>query len=151
MVRFLCAFLVLIAALPGAVIRGTIFENRSGKPLSRVLLTLQPVAGTSGTAASLHSDRFGGFSFQSLVPGTYVLKATRRGFLPLDYGQKLWNSSGQPIILTDDSPQSARTARLLELGARVVTTLLRLSALPLMRPARKVALELIHVVKGEPA
>ena len=105
MVRFLCAFLVLIAALPGAVIRGTIFENRSGKPLSRVLLTLQPVAGTSGTAASLHSDRFGGFSFQSLVPGTYVLKATRRGFLPLDYGQKLWNSSGQPIILTDDSPQ----------------------------------------------
>jgi AcrR family transcriptional regulator len=51
--------------------------------------------------------------------------------------------------VTDESPQSARTMRLLELGAKVVTTLLRLSALPLMRPARKVALELIHVVKGE--
>jgi len=105
MVRFLCALLVVIAALPAAVIRGTIFENRSGKPLSRVLLTLQPVAGTSGTAASLHSDHFGGFAFQSLAPGTYVLKATRRGFLPLEYGQKLWNSSGQPIILAEDSPQ----------------------------------------------
>src|SRR3954470_23882816 len=64
MVRFFCVLLVVIAALPAAVIRGTIFENRSGKPLSRVLLTLQPVAGTSGKGASLHSDRFGGFAFQ---------------------------------------------------------------------------------------
>jgi AcrR family transcriptional regulator len=51
--------------------------------------------------------------------------------------------------VTDDSPGGARTTRLLELSAKVATTLLRLSGLPLMRPARKVALELIHVVKGD--
>jgi AcrR family transcriptional regulator len=49
----------------------------------------------------------------------------------------------------DDSPNQARTARLLELGAKVVTGLIRLSGLPLMRPVRKVALELIAIVKGE--
>ena len=49
----------------------------------------------------------------------------------------------------DDSRGQARTARLLELGAKTVTSLVRLSALPLTRPMRKTALELIAIVKGE--
>jgi AcrR family transcriptional regulator len=49
----------------------------------------------------------------------------------------------------DESPEQVRTARLLELGAKVVTGLIRVSGLPLMRPVRKVALELIAIVKGE--
>jgi len=48
----------------------------------------------------------------------------------------------------DDSPGQERTARLLELSAKSVATLIRLSALPLMRPLRKGALQLIEVVKG---
>ncbi len=51
----------------------------------------------------------------------------------------------------DDSPNQARTARLLDLGAKSVVTLIRVSALPLMRPLRKTALELIGVVKGDQA
>ena len=38
--------------------------------------------------------------------------------------------------------------RLLELGAKSVTALIRVSALPLMRPVRKAALELVGIVKG---
>ena len=49
----------------------------------------------------------------------------------------------------DESPHQARTGRLLELASRSVATLIRLSALPLMRPLRKVALQLIEIVKGE--
>lgn len=49
----------------------------------------------------------------------------------------------------DESPDQARTSRLLELGAKIVTALLRISGLPLMRPVRKVALELIAIVKGD--
>src|SRR5688572_13693766 len=49
----------------------------------------------------------------------------------------------------DDSRGQARTLRLLELGAGIVTSLVRLSALPLTRPMRKTALELIAIVKGE--
>jgi AcrR family transcriptional regulator len=51
--------------------------------------------------------------------------------------------------VTDDSPGQARTMRLLKLSAGIVTTLVRLSSLPLMRPVRKTALELIEIVKGE--
>ena len=89
-------------ALSAAVIRGTIVENRTGKPLSRAVVVLQPIAGTPGSPATMRTNNFGGFEFQSLAGGSYVLKATRRGFLPLEYGQKLWNSAGQPIVLTAD-------------------------------------------------
>ena len=48
----------------------------------------------------------------------------------------------------DDSPKQTRTARLLELSTKSVVFLIRASALPLMRPLRKTALELIEIVKG---
>jgi len=49
--------------------------------------------------------------------------------------------------LVDQSPEQARTARLLELSTKSVATLIRFSALPLMRPLRKTALQLIELVK----
>ena len=48
----------------------------------------------------------------------------------------------------DESPKQARTARLLELATRSVVFLLRVSALPLMRPLRKTALQLIEIVSS---
>jgi AcrR family transcriptional regulator len=48
----------------------------------------------------------------------------------------------------DDSPRQNRTARLLALASKSVATLIRASGLPLMRPLRKTAVELIEVVKG---
>ena len=49
----------------------------------------------------------------------------------------------------DDSPNQARTALLLELAAKSVASLIGVSALPLMRPLRKTALQLIEIVKGD--
>jgi AcrR family transcriptional regulator len=49
----------------------------------------------------------------------------------------------------DESPQQNRTERLLELASKSVVTLIRFSALPLMRPLRKTALQLIEIAKGE--
>lgn len=48
--------------------------------------------------------------------------------------------------LIDESPHQARTSRLLDLASKAVTTLIRLSALPLMRPLRKTALQLVEIV-----
>src|SRR5215467_11941569 len=50
--------------------------------------------------------------------------------------------------VVDESPNQARTARLVELGAKSVASLVRLSALPVMRPIRKTALRLIETIKG---
>ena len=51
--------------------------------------------------------------------------------------------------IVDESANQTRTTRLLELGAKSVASLIRLSALPLMRPLRKTALQLIELVRGE--
>jgi AcrR family transcriptional regulator len=50
--------------------------------------------------------------------------------------------------VVDESPNQASTARLVELGAKSVVSLVKLSALPVMRPVRKTALRLIETVKG---
>lgn len=49
--------------------------------------------------------------------------------------------------LLDESPGQAHTQRLLELSAKNVVGLIRLSSLPLLRPLRRTALELIGLVK----
>jgi AcrR family transcriptional regulator len=51
--------------------------------------------------------------------------------------------------IVDESPRQQRTLRLLDLSAKCVTTLIKFSALPLMRPVRRTAIELIEIVKGE--
>ena len=51
--------------------------------------------------------------------------------------------------VVDDSENQARTERLLNLSAKSVVSLLRISGLPLMRPVRKTAIDLIAIVKGE--
>ena len=48
----------------------------------------------------------------------------------------------------DESPGQARSHRLLGLGAKSVASLVRVSSLPLMRPVRRAAVELIEIVKG---
>lgn len=50
--------------------------------------------------------------------------------------------------ITDDSHDQQRTHRLLTLGAKIVTSLLKIAGLPLTRPLRKVAIELIETAKG---
>lgn len=47
----------------------------------------------------------------------------------------------------DESPGQERSHRLLALAAKSVAALIRLSALPLMRPVRKTAIELIELVR----
>ena len=49
----------------------------------------------------------------------------------------------------DASKHQARTERLLDLACKSVTSLIRFSALPFMRPLRKTALELIEIAKGD--
>jgi AcrR family transcriptional regulator len=49
----------------------------------------------------------------------------------------------------DESPRQARTEKLLEAASKSIATLIRLSALPLMRPLRKTALQLIEIATGE--
>jgi len=90
-------------ALGAAVIRGNVVENQTGKPLARAMVTLQPVQGTPGGIQTMRADSYGAFSFGSLDPGAYVVRVSKTGFRPTEYGQKRWNAAGTPLALIADS------------------------------------------------
>jgi AcrR family transcriptional regulator len=48
----------------------------------------------------------------------------------------------------DESPNQSSTEKLLEVAAKAAATLLRFSALPLMRPLRRTTVQMIEAVKG---
>ncbi len=101
-----CALLTLaVLPLSGAVIRGVVVEHQTGRVLSRAAVSLQPVPGTPGEARSTRTNSFGQFEFDALAAGAYVIRAARRGFMTMEYGQKRWDSSGIPVSVTaDESP-----------------------------------------------
>lgn len=49
----------------------------------------------------------------------------------------------------DDSKEQERSHRLLKLSSRIVAGLIKLSAVPLMKPLRKTVLQVVELVKGE--
>ena len=51
--------------------------------------------------------------------------------------------------VTDDSAQQRRTAKLLPLACKVVSSLVRISSLPLMRPLRRPVVNMIEIVVEE--
>jgi hypothetical protein len=89
--------------IPKSVIRGTVVEASTNKVLARATVTLEPMPGTPGDIRTVRSTRLGAFEFERLPAGVYVLKASRRGYISAEFGQKRWNSAGQPIVLGDDA------------------------------------------------
>jgi hypothetical protein len=111
------ALLAILAATSAdaAVIRGMVVENFTGRVLTRALVIVQPLGGTPGDDISARTDRLGGFAFK--VPaGVYLIKASRRGFMAVQYGQKRWNSAGQPLTVTEAEP-AFLNLRLMRYGA----------------------------------
>ena len=96
------------AALHAAMLNGTVVESGSSKPLSGAQVVVEQIGDTAGGAHSIRTGRNGSFEFPSLPAGVYVIKASRRGFMPMEYGQKRWNSAGTPV----DVPESGLSVTL---------------------------------------
>jgi hypothetical protein len=111
MIRVLVLTLIAATASRAAIVRGTVVENFTGKLLSRAVVILEALPGTPGGVRTVRTSRLGAFEFESLAAGAYVLKASRRGFMPAEHGQKRWNSAGRPLIL-EEATTSYITLRL---------------------------------------
>lgn len=109
-------------SLHGAVIRGVIVENLTGKPLSRTQVTVQPISGTPGSTLRLNTTTTGGFDFSGLAAGAYIVTASRRNFATVQYGQKDFQSAGLAIILEQAASTflNIRMPRLGAISGRVV-------------------------------
>jgi hypothetical protein len=104
-------------SLHAAVIRGVVVENLTSRPLARALVSLQPIGSTPGGLKSVRADAHGTFAFDSLAIGAYIVKASRKSFMPAEYGQKRWNSAGLPVVLEDEDARVYLDIRLLRYSA----------------------------------
>jgi hypothetical protein len=94
--------LLAAGALHAAVIRGVVVEHSSGKPLSRTQIVLAPLPGTPGQSRATRTNTYGNFEYSGLPAGAYLISAARRGFPPVQYGQKTWRASGSPVVVAED-------------------------------------------------
>jgi hypothetical protein len=96
------ALLILSAwALHAATVRGNVVEHQTGKPLSRVLMKLLPLPGVPAAVVTTRTTAYGAFEFAAVPAGAYLLSASRKDYVTVQYGQKQWSSAGQPILLDD--------------------------------------------------
>src|SRR5689334_13316927 len=90
------------ASMHAAVIRGVVVEHSSGKALARTNIVIAPVPGTPGHPRAIRSNSNGNFEVSGLPAGAYLVSAARRGFPPVQYGQKNWRAAGVPVVLAEE-------------------------------------------------
>ena len=72
---------------PG-VIQGRVFAEDSGSPLAKATLSLRSkTARPQDRPRTVRTDNRGEYAFEDLESGQYVLRATRNGYIPRNYGQ----------------------------------------------------------------
>ncbi|HEY1339122.1 MAG TPA: carboxypeptidase-like regulatory domain-containing protein [Bryobacteraceae bacterium] len=107
---------MLAGALHAAVIRGVVVENQTGHPLARARIDAVPISGTEGPSLTVRTNVAGAFEIARVPPGTYLVTASRRGYAPVQYGQRRWGASGIPLVLEETST-AALNIRLPRFGA----------------------------------
>ena len=73
---------------PG-VIQGRVFAKAGGSPLAKATLSLRSkTARPQDAPQTVRSDNRGEYAFREVEAGQYLLRATRSGYIPRNYGQK---------------------------------------------------------------
>lgn len=76
---------------------GTVFDQATGQPLSKVSLRLEPVDGRERLVAATRTDASGRFAFVQLESGAFRLKAKRPGYLETYHRTLLRLEPGQAL------------------------------------------------------
>lgn len=90
---------LLSSAVYAAAIQGTVVENQTGRPVARAAVEVRPISQAQGQPLSKRTDSRGQFELGGLAAGSYLVTATRRGFMHAEYGQRRWNSVGMPLTV----------------------------------------------------
>lgn len=98
-----------------ATLQGRAVISMTGEPVSRADLTLRALPPGTDTV-KVASDADGYFSFEDMVPGSYILSARRSGFPAEVYGAGSQGSGGTPLTLSAGQVLTNIEFRLTPLG-----------------------------------
>jgi hypothetical protein len=101
--------------LATAVIRGSVFDADTRRPLGRATIT-GVASALSGERHIISTDSDGQFELRNLPPGRYVLSISRAGYLSTKYGQHHPFEPGEPIDVVDGAVINGISVALLRAG-----------------------------------
>lgn len=114
--RLIALYLFALSSF-AAVIQGVVLEEESGNPLARTVVDLLPLPGTKAGMVSIRAGDRGAFAITDVRPGWYVLRCTRKGFVPAEVGQLRPGRPGMPFEIAPDAQSSFFQVRMRRLGA----------------------------------
>jgi hypothetical protein len=82
-----------------AVVRGAVIDDETGAPLARTSVTLAPLPGQEIRPVTARVTEHGEFAFTRVPLGWYIVRVTRRGFLPAESGQRRAGRPGIPFVI----------------------------------------------------
>ena len=95
------------------IIKGKILANNSEIPLRKVILSLRTAQSRNREQPkTTRTNDSGEYEFKGVKPGKYVLRATRNGYIPQNYGQQSDNFLTQRIM--SGTPLTVRADEILE-------------------------------------
>jgi hypothetical protein len=113
----LAALFLLGFSASAAVIQGVVLDDESGNPLARTIVTITPLPGSKGGLNRTISGERGAFAVRDIEPGWYVLRCTRKGFVPAEVGQLRPGRPGMPFEITPQAQSSFFQIRMRRMGA----------------------------------
>jgi hypothetical protein len=126
-VRFLPKLVLSFCALGltahAAVVEGVILDEESGNPLARTQVSLIPLPGTMADPTPVRTAARGSFVILNVIPGWYVLRATRRGYAPTESGQLHPGRPGRAFEVADDRASAFHEIKMSRLPAVTGTVL----------------------------
>lgn len=105
------------------MVEGVILDEESGNPLARTLVSLIPLPGTLADPTPVRTAARGSFVILNVIPGWYVLRATRRGYAPTEYGQLHPGRPGRAFEVANDRASDFREIKMSRLPAVTGTVL----------------------------
>jgi hypothetical protein len=84
----------------GAIVRGTVVDAASGKPLAMVRMRLATVKPSATPDHHARTDADGRYEFRDVAPGPVHVTASKARYVTLQHGQVPPATSGRPIEIT---------------------------------------------------
>ncbi len=114
--RLLVTLLFAVCA-HAAVVEGVILDDESGNPLARTNVVLTPLPGTPAQEVTVRTGARGAFVVLSVLPGWYVLRATRRGYAPSEDGASRPGLPGRAFQVANEQTGDFHELRMAHLAA----------------------------------
>jgi hypothetical protein len=113
----LLAFATAHPIAAACLIRGTVLDAESGKPLPKIRVFAKPSGNTARPAILRSTNEQGAFCFERLEPGQYQVVADRSGYLSALYGAKPGGDAGLPLNIDGETELPPLTLKLLRSAA----------------------------------